>query len=73
MKTLIIEIKDNKALLMLKEMEKQHLISINESAEQNTYKHIKLSSRFAGKLSAQTAAELQQQVSKSRDEWNRGI
>lgn len=73
MKTVIIEIKDPKALGMLKEMEKLHWISMKNKLNVTNKNTSKLSTRLAGKLSSETAKQLEAHVSKSRDQWNRSF
>lgn len=65
-----IKLTHQKALKLLLNLEELSLIKVlkkNDKAEE------KLSDKYAGKLSADIAEQLQQHVSKSREEWERNI
>ncbi len=72
METITVEIINRKALSLLKDLEDLNLIRIQNHKEPLPVKE-KLSQRFAGKLSVQTGNELEEHVSKSRNEWERNI
>lgn len=66
MDTLLIEVTNQDAYPLLKQLEKLHLIKVIQ-------KHTsvqKLSEKFAGKLSAQDAEKLQEHINHSRNEWD---
>ncbi len=67
MDTLIIEVTNQNAYNLLKELEKLHLIRVlkNTSVPKQ-----KLSEKFAGKLPVADAAKLQEHIKKSREEWD---
>ncbi|HRY33573.1 MAG TPA: hypothetical protein P5531_11445 [Bacteroidales bacterium] len=67
MDTLIIQLTNQKAYKLLKQLEDLHLIRVLKKNIQSTQK---LSEKYAGKLPSDIADELQQYVAKSRDEWN---
>ena len=69
MKTVVIEIKDQKAIALLQDMEKKKLIRIEDT---NTKGH-KPSKSLGGKLSSESAQSLQQQASVIRKEWDRNF
>jgi hypothetical protein len=70
METLLIELANPKALKLIKELEELHLLKI---LKQDSTPAVKLSEKYAGQLPSQVAEELQQYVTKSRDEWDRSI
>lgn len=47
--------------------------AVLEKSSTNTHAPTKLSDRFAGNLSTETAKKLQDHIVKSRDEWERDI
>lgn len=67
MDTLIIQLTNQKAYKLLKQLEDLHLIRV---LKKNIQPSQKLSEKYAGKLPADIADELQQYVAQSRDEWN---
>lgn len=71
METVLIQINNQKAYKLLKNLEQQKLIRI---LKKNTPPQGKLSEKYAGKLSSDTADRLQEHVTQSRKEWqNRTI
>jgi hypothetical protein len=67
MDTLIIQLTNQKAYKLLLELEDLHLIKV---LKKNIHSKQKLSEKYAGKLPAEVADELQNYVAQSRDEWN---
>lgn len=65
MKTIIVEINNNKAYKILKSLEELQLIKIVKKICPPTK-----SKTFAGALPNEVAEELQDYVSKSRNEWH---
>ena len=65
METVLIQINNKKAYKLLKKLEQQQLIQV---LRKNTPSDGKLSEKYAGKLSPETADRLQEQVTKSRKE-----
>ncbi|HKG69733.1 MAG TPA: hypothetical protein VKA92_12750, partial [Segetibacter sp.] len=72
METVTLEIVNKKAFSLLKELEKLQLIKIRKHEETNPSSQ-KLSEKFAGKLSALTAQQLDEHVNNIRNEWERNI
>jgi len=67
MDTYTIELTNQNAYKLLKELEELHIIRVLKK----TIKHEKkLSDRFEGKLSQEIGDELQKHVTKSREEWD---
>jgi len=67
MDTLTIQLTNQRAYKLLQELEDLHLIRVLKKNNQPVQK---LSEKYAGKLPAEVADELQQYVAQSRDEWN---
>jgi hypothetical protein len=67
MDTLLIEVINQHAYNLLKELEKLHLIKVLKNTSSPKQK---LSDKFAGKLPATDAAKLQEHIKQSRKEWN---
>lgn len=70
MQTVLIELLNEKALKLLKELEELRLIKVIANKRKSTQS---LSDRFAGKLSDTAAESLHQHIKKSREEWERDI
>ncbi len=70
METLLIQLTNHKALGLLHEMEALDLIKV---LEENVFEEKKFFEKYAGKLPSEVADELQEYVSKSRNEWDRNI
>lgn len=65
MKTVIVELKNNNALRLLKDLELANIIRlVDEDIGQK-----KLSEKFRGTLSKQRAEELNEQLKNMRNEW----
>jgi hypothetical protein len=67
METVLIQINNNKAYRLLEGLEDLHIIKVLKKSVQPTQK---LSEKYAGKLPADIADELQNYVTQSRNEWN---
>jgi len=67
METVLVQINSNKAYKLLQNLEDLHVIKL---LKKNTEPQQKLSEKYAGKLPADIADELQDYVTKSREEWN---
>ena len=67
METIVVQITNNKALKLLKELEELHLIKL---LKRNADTSQKLSEKYAGKLSADTVEKLQEHLQQSRKEWD---
>lgn len=67
MDTLLIQVTNQKAIGLLHELEELHLIRV---LKENVQHKEKLSEKYAGKLPSDIADELQDYISKSREEWN---
>jgi hypothetical protein len=70
METLVIQLTNQKAYKLLKELEELHLIRV---IKKNILPDTKLSDRFAGKLPSDIADDLQKHVTQSRNEWDSNI
>ena len=67
METVLLQINNDKAYRLLEDLEDLNIITV---LEKNTQHPQKLSEKYAGKLPADIADELQNYVTKSRNEWN---
>lgn len=67
MDTLLIQVTNQKAIGLIHELEELHLIKVLKN---NFQTGSKLSEKYAGKLPPNIADELQNYVTKSREEWN---
>jgi len=65
-----IQLTHQKALKLLLDLEELSLIKV---LKKNGQTEEKLSDKYAGKLPADITEQLQQHVSKSREEWERNI
>ena len=69
MKTVTVEIKNDIALAFLQNLESMHILKVIENKAAPATQ--KLSERFAGCLSKERAEELQKELTKMRNEWER--
>ncbi len=67
METVLVQINNSKAYRLLKDLEDLHIIKVLKKSIQPQQK---LSEKYAGKLPADVADELQKYVTQSRNEWN---
>ena len=67
METLLVQIKDEKAYKLLEDLEALQVIKV---LKKSILSEQKLSEKYAGKLPAQVAEEMQDYVAQSRKEWN---
>lgn len=67
METMLIELTNQKAAKLIHELEELNLIRVIKTDVKPVEK---LSEKYAGKLPSEVADELQDYVTKSRDEWN---
>ncbi|MEO0059057.1 MAG: hypothetical protein RLZZ312_704 [Bacteroidota bacterium] len=67
METVLIQINNNKAYRLLEDLEDLHILKV---LNKNIQPKQKLSEKYAGKLPADIADELQNYVTQSRNEWN---
>lgn len=70
MEMLIIQVTNHRALRLLQNLEELRLIRV---LKRNVHTTEKLSEKYAGKLSADTADQLQQYIAESREEWETNI
>lgn len=68
METALVQINNNKAYRLLEDLEDLHIIKILKKSFEPQQK---LSEKYAGKLPADLADELQNYVTQSRNEWNK--
>ncbi len=66
METVLVQINNNKAYKLLKDLEDLQIIKVLENKIQPPQK---LSEKYAGKLPSELADEIQNYVTKSRNEW----
>ena len=71
--TLVIQLTHSKALKLLLDLEELQLIRVIKRKETAKKGKIKLSTKYAGKLSTEVGLQLQQHINQSRDEWERTI
>ena len=67
METVLVQINNDKAYRLLEDLEDLHIIKV---LEKNIQPKQKLSEKYAGKLPADIADELQNYVTQGRNEWN---
>ena len=67
METVLVQINNNKAYRLLEDLEDLHIIKVIKKSIQPRQK---ISEKYAGKLPADVADELQNYVTQSRNEWN---
>ena len=68
METVLLQINDHKAYKLLEDLEELQIIKVLKKSKKAGEK--KLSEKYAGKLPADVAVELQNHLTQSRDEWN---
>lgn len=68
METLFIELTNPKARNLLQELEELHLIKVIKNEGFTTKKP---SQKLRGSISAEAAQSFNEEINKSRDEWNR--
>ena len=71
MKTVTVEIKNDIALTLLRNLESMHILRVVEDKTAKAKQ--KLSERFAGCLSEERSEELQHELIQMRKEWARNI
>ena len=67
METVLLQINNYKAYKLLEDLEALQIIKV---LKKNTQPLQKLSEKYAGKLPSEIADELQDYITKSRNEWN---
>ncbi|MCX6323573.1 MAG: hypothetical protein NTZ41_05170 [Sphingobacteriales bacterium] len=67
METVLVQINNNKAYKLLEDLEDLHIIKV---LKKSILPQQKLSEKYAGKLPADVADELQNDVTQKRNEWN---
>ena len=67
METVLVQINDIKAYRLLEDLEDLHIIKVLKKSIQPQQK---LSEKYAGKLPAEVADELQNYVTQCRNAWN---
>jgi len=67
MQKLLVEVKDNNALKILKNLEEANIIRLLPSDLSTTSD--KISSRLRGSISKETARQMHREVKQMRDEW----
>jgi len=69
METVLVQINNNRAYKLLEDLEDLHVITVLKKSIQSNQS---LSEKYAGKLPADIADELQNYVAQSRNEWSNG-
>ena len=69
METVLVQINNNRAYKLLEDLEDLHVITVLKKSIQSNQS---LSEKYAGKLPADIAVELQNYVAQSRNEWSNG-
>jgi len=67
MKTVVVELRDNNALRLLKDLELANIIKVLDNVK--TGKTKKLSSSLRGAISKERAMELNEQLNQMRNQW----
>lgn len=67
METVLIQINDSKAYKLLEDLEDMHILKVLKKTIEPKQK---LSEKYAGKLPADIAEDIQNYVDQSRNEWN---
>jgi hypothetical protein len=67
METVLVQINNSKAYKLLQDLEDLNVIKL---LKKDTVPQQKLSEKYAGKLPSDIADQLQDYVTKSREEWN---
>jgi hypothetical protein len=67
METVLVQINNQKAYKLLEDLEDLNIIKV---LKKNIQPQQKLSEKYAGKLPSDVADELQNYVTRSRNEWN---
>jgi len=67
METVLVQINNSKAYKLLEDLEDMQIIKLLKKSNQPQQK---LSEKYAGKLPAEIALELQNNIAQSRNEWN---
>lgn len=70
METILIELKEKRALNILRELEQLSLIKLLEEKKEPS---LSMSEKYRGKLSAETAEAMHKHVEQMRNEWERDI
>ena len=70
MDTVLIQITTPKTMKLLQELEDLNLLRV---LKKNISSDIKLSDKYAGKLSSDVAEDLQKHIEQSRNEWESNI
>jgi len=71
MKTIIVEIKNDIAMSLLRNLESMQILRVVE--DKTVTRKQKLSEKFSGCLSEDRANELQKELTQMRSEWERDI
>lgn len=72
MKTITVELRNNNALRLLKDLERANIIRLLDKEEKK--EKPRLSASLRGAITKERANELNDQINQMRDEWqNRGI
>lgn len=69
METIKVQIKDSKALKILKDLEDLDILKVLEDDDSGLVSKQRLSEKYAGMISSETAKEMNSYVNESRKEW----
>jgi hypothetical protein len=70
MRTVTLDILDDKALNLLKDLEALKIIRIQNSKEEIKPLSVNLSTKYSGAMSKQTPKDIDKQLRDLRNEWN---
>jgi len=69
MKTITVDILQDKALNLLKDLEAMNVIRLHDS-EENNMQNLNRSSKYSGKMTKQPLDEVDKQLNDLRNEWD---
>jgi hypothetical protein len=69
MRTLTVDILDDKAFKLLKGLEELHVIKVHETLENGQAPAINSFTKYKGKISRQSIEEIDRQLNDMRNEW----
>jgi hypothetical protein len=65
----MVDILDDKAINLLKDLEGMNVIRLHQSEDQNTKNMINTFTKYKGMMSKQSIEEIDKQLKDLRDEW----
>ena len=70
MKTVTLDILDDKALNLLRDLEALHIIRIQSNDEGSNSRSLNLAAKYSGKMTKQSTEEINKQLDDLRNEWD---